>query len=119
MADNESNNGTLRYQVREVVGVFADFEMLEATVDELEVAGFDRSKIATLATDERIKERVGRLYRTVGEIEDDGQTPRAAFVSKDSRIEGEAAAVGIPFYIGCCAGAFEAHLCQQRRLRTF
>ena len=56
MADNESNNGTLRYQVREVVGVFADFEMLEATVDELEVAGFDRSKIATLATDERIKE---------------------------------------------------------------
>jgi hypothetical protein len=82
MTENESNDGSVKYEVREVVGVLADFETLEAMVDELEVAGFDRSMISTLATDERIKERVGRLYRTVGEIEDDGQAPRAAFVSK-------------------------------------
>ena len=31
--------------------------------------------------------------------------PQAAFAEMDSRVEGEAAAVGIPFYIGSVAGA--------------
>jgi hypothetical protein len=106
MDQNNCPDGTYRYQAREAVGVFTHPDALEAAVDELEISGFDRAAaISVLASDETIMERVGRLYRTVGEIEDNRQVPRAAFVSMDSLAEGEAAAVGIPFYIGGCAGA--------------
>jgi hypothetical protein len=101
-------DGTYSYPAREAVGVFADPAALEAAVDALEVAGFDRATVSVLATDETIKERVGRLYRHVAEIEDDSRVPQGAFASTDSRVEGEAAAVGIPLYIGGCAGAYAA-----------
>ncbi len=58
-----------------------------------------------LATEAKAKERVDRFYRTVSEIEDSGSVSRGAFVSRDSRTEGEAAAVGIPLYVGGFAGA--------------
>jgi hypothetical protein len=102
---SKNTNGTVNYSVREAVGVFSDVEALEAAVDELEVSGFDRATISVLASDETIKERMGPLHHTLVEIEDDRQAPGTAFVEKDSRVEGEAAAVGIPFYIGCVAAA--------------
>jgi hypothetical protein len=103
-ADSRST-GNYDYSVREAVGVFADPAALERAVDELEIAGFDRAAISVLATDETIKDGVGHLYRNVTEIEDNRHVPQAAFAEMDSRIEGEAAAVGIPFYIGSVAGA--------------
>ncbi len=106
MTETTSSTGTWNYRARETVGVFADPEALEAAVDELEVSGFDRAALSVLASDDKVKERLGRLYRAVAEIEDDPRAPQAAFVSKDSRVGGEAAAVGIPFYIGGIAGAF-------------
>jgi hypothetical protein len=69
------------------------------------VSGFDRAAISVLATDAKAIEQVGRFYRSVREIEDSGRILRGAFVSRDSRTEGEAAAVGIPIYIGGFAGA--------------
>jgi hypothetical protein len=105
MDQSNSPDGTYCYRVREAVGVFRDPDKLEAAVDDLEISGFDRAAISVLASDETIEKRVGRLYRTVAEIEDNREVPQAAFVSTDSLAEGEAAAVGIPFYIGGCAGA--------------
>lgn len=102
---SEGTNGTVSYSAREAVGVFSDFEALEAAVDELEVSGFDRATVSVLASDEKIKERMGSLHSTLIEIEDDRLAPGAAFAEKDSRVEGEAAAIGIPFYIGCAAAA--------------
>jgi hypothetical protein len=99
------STGNYEYTVREAVGVFADPAALERAVDELEIAGFDRAALSVLATDETIKDRVGHLYRNVAEIEDNRHVPQAAFAEMDSRVEGEAAAVGIPFYIGSVAGA--------------
>jgi hypothetical protein len=93
------------YIVREAVGVFSVPEALERAVDELEVSGFDRAALSILASDETIKDRVGRLYRNIAEIADNRRVPQRAFVETDSRIEGAAAAIGIPCYIGGVAGA--------------
>jgi hypothetical protein len=89
---------------REAVGVFDNADALEAAVDELEISGFNRAAISVLANDETVKDRLGRLYRSVAEIEDDPRAPLAAFVSRDSRVGGEAAAVGVPMFIGGIAG---------------
>jgi hypothetical protein len=105
MDKSNSTDGTCIYSAREAVGVFADSSALEAAVDEFEISGFDPATVSVLATDEAVKERVGHLYSTAAEMEDDRHVPQAAFVSNDSLVEGEAAAVGIPFYIGGCAGA--------------
>lgn len=93
------------YGAREAIGVFHDPDSLEAAVDELEISGFDRAAISVLATDATARERIERLYRTIAQVEDGREVARSAFVSRDSRIEGEAIAVGIPFYIGGVAGA--------------
>jgi len=103
--ENTANAVMRTYRVREAVGVFRHPDALEAAVDELEVSGFDRAAITVLATDAKARDQLDRFYRTVREVEDSGRVSRAAFVSSDSRAEGEAAAVGIPLYIGGFAGA--------------
>jgi hypothetical protein len=105
MDQTHSIDGNYDYDVREAVGVLADPEALERAVDELEISGFDRAALSVLATDETIKDRVGHLYRNVAEIEDNRRVPQSAFAETHSREEGEAAAVGIPFYLGGVAGA--------------
>jgi outer membrane lipoprotein SlyB len=94
-----------RTSAREAVGVFADPATLETAVDELEVSGFDRAAISVLGTDKEAKEQIARFYRTIKEVADSERAPRRAFVSRDSRTEGEAAVVGIPLYMGGLAGA--------------
>jgi hypothetical protein len=93
------------YRTREVVGVFADPGLLEAAADQLEKAGFDRSAISVLGSDKAVKVRIGHLYRTVAEIEDDPHAPRASLVPHKVRDEEEAAALSLPFYVGGLAGA--------------
>jgi outer membrane lipoprotein SlyB len=105
MTEDMTKTASLTYRAKEAVGVFSDPNALEAAVDELEVSGFDRAAVSVLATDARAKDQVDRFYRTVREVEDSGRVPQAAFVSRDSRTEGEAAAVGIPLYVGGFAGA--------------
>ncbi|MDE2583566.1 MAG: hypothetical protein KGL52_18170 [Rhodospirillales bacterium] len=93
------------YRSREAVGVFPDADALEAAVDQLEISGFDRARISVLGTAGARAGAVGGFYRSVAEIEDSANAPRAAFVSRGSRLEGEAAAVAVPFYLGGLAGA--------------
>jgi hypothetical protein len=106
MTDTAPDGGTWTYCAREAVGVFADPDKLEAAVDELERCGFDRAALSVLASDTMIKERVGHLYRSAAEAADDPHAPQAAFMSRHSRAEFEAAAAGIPFQIGGFAGAY-------------
>jgi hypothetical protein len=104
MAENMSDDGTLSDSHREAVGDFDNADALEAAVDKLEISGFDRAAISVLASDKTVKDRLGRLYRSVAEIVDDPRAPLAAFVSRGSRVEGEAATVGVPLFIGGIAG---------------
>lgn len=104
MVETMPDDATTGYIAREAVAVFADADALEAAVDELEISGFDRGAVSVLASDKTVRDRLGRLYRSVGEIMDDPRAPLTAFVSRDSRIAGEAATVGIPLFIGGIAG---------------
>lgn len=102
---NSPSTGEYGYNVHEAVGVFSTPEALERAVDELEVSGFDRATLSVLASEGTIKDRVGHLYRNIAEITDSRDVPQRAFVETDSRVEGAAAAIGIPCYIGSVAGA--------------
>jgi VIT1/CCC1 family predicted Fe2+/Mn2+ transporter len=106
MTETAPDEVTALYRAREAVGVFADPDALEAAVDELEIAGFDRAGISILASDQKVMERVGHLYRSAAEAAGDPRAPQGAFISRHSRSEGEAAFVGIPFYVGGFAGAW-------------
>jgi hypothetical protein len=86
--------------------VFADADKLETAVEALEAAGFDRAAISILASDAVVRERLGHLYRSSAEVAEDLRAPRVGFTSRHSRAEAEAAAVGLPFYIGGFAGAW-------------
>jgi hypothetical protein len=101
---NSRSTGNYGYSVREAVGVFSVAEALERAVDELEVSGFDRAALSVLASQGTIKDRVGHLYRNIAEIADGRHVPQRAFVESDSRVEGTAAAIGIPCHIGSVAG---------------
>jgi hypothetical protein len=104
MVEATQDDGSVSYSGREAVGVFDSADSLEAAVDQLEMSGFNRAAISVLASDKTVKDRLGRLYRSVAEIVDDPRAPLTAFTSKDSRVEAEAAAVGVPLYIGGIAG---------------
>lgn len=95
----------LLYQSCEGVAVFPDSDRLEAAVTALEIAGFDRAAISVLGAADKVRERIGRIYETMRQIEDDPRVPRAAFISRGSRLEGAAAAVVTPFYLGGLTGA--------------
>jgi hypothetical protein len=104
MAETISDDAASGSGQREAVGVFDSADALEAAVDTLEASDFGRAAISVLASDKTVKDRLGRLYGSVSEIVDDPRAPLAAYVSKDSRVEVEAATVGIPLYIGGIAG---------------
>jgi hypothetical protein len=91
--------------VREAVGVFQDARLLQATVDDLLVAGFDRSHMSLMATCRTVERRLGHLYEKVSDIEDDPRIPRIAFVGCDSRTEAKGAAAAGLAYIGAVAAA--------------
>jgi hypothetical protein len=83
---------------REVVGVFMDEAALRSAADALLIAGFDRSALALLADQKRVEARLGHACNNVAELEDDPGVPTRHYVGIDSRIEGEAAIVGVSVY---------------------
>jgi len=74
-------------------------------VDDLEASGFERTAISVLGSDDEIRKRVDRLYRTVTEIEDDPRAPRISVVSTGTLFKSEATAIVFPLYVGGFAGA--------------
>lgn len=91
--------------VREAVGVFHDEASLQGAVDELLISGFDRSSLSLLASEQAVQEKLGHRYDKIKEVEDDLTTPRALFIGRDSRVEGEGAAVGGLAYVGAVGAA--------------
>jgi hypothetical protein len=108
MAESTPDDGRESYDAREAVGVFETAEALEAAVDQLEISGFDRAAISVLASDAAVRDRLGGLYKSAADIEDDPKAPLAAFTSSDSMVGAESAAVGVPMYIGGMAGGLAA-----------
>jgi hypothetical protein len=85
---------------REAVGVFHDEKALQSAVDDLLIAGFNQSDISLLAGHRAVEERLGHVYSSVQELEDDPEVPIRAFIDSDSRTEGKAALAGGLIYVG-------------------
>jgi len=80
----------------ETVAVFEAATDFEDAIDELMCSGFDRADLSVVASDKRVEEKLGHIYRTVAELEDDGTVPRSSYVAPESIHEAEGALVGGP-----------------------
>ena len=91
--------GTTQYAVREVVGVFSSTAALSEAVERLGVAGFDRASLSVLGLEAAHGESASALA-------DDKMARRAAFISPETRTEGQAVAIAVPLQIGGFASAW-------------
>jgi hypothetical protein len=106
VSKNQSLGTIAAYSAKEAVGLFHDAASLEAAVDALEIVGFDRASISVLASNASARKQIDEFYGNIRALEDSEKAPRGSFVSRDARIEAEAAAVGAPLYVGGLAGAW-------------
>lgn len=100
MGETNDDSESMPYTVCEVVGVFPTASALETAVEQLGLAGVNRVAISVLGVDKPPSDRIEALYRSAKAIEDDPAARRAAFVSPESRTEGEAVAISFPLLIG-------------------
>jgi hypothetical protein len=94
-----------RIKVREVTGVVHSREALEAAVDDLLRAGFDRADVDLMASVDAVVEKLGGLYAPAKELADVPEVPRRAFLAREDVIIPMAAAGGILTYLGAIAGS--------------
>src|ERR1700730_14618525 len=69
-----------RVKVREVAGIFESRPALDAAVDRLLLAGFDRSDIDVMLGTEALRQRLGAPYVAAKELDDVPQRPRQAYI---------------------------------------
>jgi hypothetical protein len=69
-----------RTRVREVTGVFHSYEALDAAVEALLIAGFDRSDIDRMASIDKVREKIGDIYVASEELADVPLVPRQPVV---------------------------------------
>lgn len=103
--------GEHNYTVREAVALFDSEAGLTNAVDRLEAAGLDRAELSVLANNAKARKALGRRFAQSGsvaaiDLADDASAPRSAHTSTDSLTEIEAAAVGLPTYVGGVGGMF-------------
>jgi hypothetical protein len=85
---------------REAVGIFYDSDGLQAAIDDLLSAGFDRADLSFLASERAVNEKLGHDYRRASALADEPAAPRVAYVSTEAIGDAEGALVGGLFYVG-------------------
>ena len=91
--------------VTEAVAVFHDVSDLDAAVEELRAAGFDKDDISLLATEEAVNRKLGHRYERVEELEDDPAAPRVAYRTRASLGESEDRLIGSLTYLPAVVAA--------------
>jgi len=94
VADTKTNDQ------REVTGLFHDERTMQTAVDELLIAGFDRSACSLLADPQAVEKGLGHTYERTAELEDEPRALRIHYAGRDSRIEAEGLIIGVPGYVG-------------------
>jgi hypothetical protein len=94
-----------RTRVREVAGVFRSQGRLDAAVDALLLAGFDRADIDLMASIEAVREKLGDVYAPMEELADVPDVPRQAFIAREDVTLPLAGTAGILTYFGATAAA--------------
>jgi len=85
---------------REIIGLFHDERAMQTAVDELFIAGFDRSSCSLLADPRAVEKQLGHGYEKAAELGDEPDALRVHYIGRDSRIEGQSLIIGIPGYAG-------------------
>jgi hypothetical protein len=91
--------------IREVVGIFHTSADLQAAIDELLNAGFDRAELSFLASADTVEEKLGHAYQKASDIADDPETPRAAYVSTEEIGGAQGGLIGGLVYVGALVAA--------------
>jgi hypothetical protein len=94
-----------RVRVREVAGVFRSRDALDAAVDALLLAGFDRADIDLMAGLDAVREKLGGVYVPVEELPDVPHVPRRAFIAREDIAVPLAGVAGILTFVGATAAA--------------
>jgi len=92
-------------KTREAVAIFHDTDKLDAAVDELETSEFARHDISVLGNKEKVEERFGKDAVKPEWLEDNPNAPRGISIRPEERTIAASVMVGVPAYIGGCAGA--------------
>ena len=90
---------------REAVAIFHDAEDFQAAIDELLSSGFHRAELSLLASEAAVKEKLGHSYRSAGDIADDPDVPRSAYVSGEAIGDAEGGIIGGLVYVGATLAA--------------
>ena len=91
--------------VREAVGVFFDADKLQEAIDELLSSGFDHKQIGLLAGEHTVRGTLGHLYEEANVSAGDAESPRVAFVRKQSLGDALHAWLGSLFFAGATTAA--------------
>ncbi|HYZ26294.1 MAG TPA: hypothetical protein VE597_05260 [Geminicoccaceae bacterium] len=91
--------------VTEAVAVFHEVRELDAAVEELTKAGFKKSDISLLATEDAVARKLGHRYERVEELEDDPKAPRTAYRTRASAGDSEGLIVGSLTYLPAVVAA--------------
>ena len=89
----------------EVVGIFHSSADLQAAIDDLLSAGFDRAELSFLASESAIEKKLGHAYLKSSDIADDPTVPRAAYVSAEAIGGAEGGLIGGLVYVGAVVAA--------------
>lgn len=87
-------------EIPEAVGVFDNFEDLQAAFYDLRMVGFSRYDISLLAEQKVLEQKLGKGYWRASDLEDDPNAPRASFVSEEAIGEFEGGIIGGFFFLG-------------------
>ena len=83
----------------EVVALFDDEDELHDVVQELQTVGFDRAEISVMPSRNVVERIIGHKLRTVIEVADNPDVPRAVPVDRGSLIVAQGALVAGPLYV--------------------
>lgn len=89
--------------LREAVGCFRTEAGLQSAIDELLSSGFDRAEISLLASEQAVREKLGRSYRRVEELSDKPEAARCCYVANESIGDAQGGLIAAPLYIAATA----------------
>jgi hypothetical protein len=95
-----------RAKVREVAGIFHSRGELDAAVDALLLAGFDRGDIDVLADLDEVQKVLGPVYVAAEELADIRHVPRRPFVAPEDVTGATAVVMGVLATLGTGAAAY-------------
>jgi hypothetical protein len=94
-----------KIRVREVAGVFRSRDALEAAVDALFMAGFDRADVDVIAGVDAVREKLGTFHIAAEDLADMPSVPRRAITQPSDTVTLTALVAGVLSFVAAAAAA--------------